>query len=96
MTAINPFLGILFFKRLMNKQLKLVGKDSHPVPLQWFVGTLLYVVFIWELKLLPLQPYIFKVMNIGTINTNKEKSAKYFRYSLYSSTIIEVLPQTIG
>ena len=65
MIWINPFLGFLAFRKQykLHKDHLLV-KNQHPSRSKLVAASIIYVIFVWELKILSAQKVIFKFLQV--------------------------------
>lgn len=89
--CVNPICGLYAFYRQVKLHVNF-GQIQNKIMI--IPSALFYAIFAWEFKILHAQVTVLK--RLGIEDVKDKESCLYFRYALYLSTFLEVIPSLIG
>ena len=69
------------------------GKPIKASPPNIVVGLIIYIIFVWELKLIDAQKPILKFLEVPSPRIKNAENKDFFRYAFYMSIFFDCIPQ---
>ena len=103
-SLINPIVGCIFFRKLgllHVRKITQADKKSNKIPYKypknyrWMFAGLLYVIFVWLLKIQIMTPLMFMILKLPSHKIKKVEVVRYLRYAIYCQAFLDILPSLV-
>lgn len=87
------FFYVLHLRRHADHYYMSDGKPVKASPPNMVIGLVLYIIFVWELKLIVAQKPILCFLEVPSPRIKNAENKDFFRYAFYMSIFFDCIPQ---